>query len=363
MPYIGKSPLTGNFSELTDVSGSFDGSTTQFALTTRIGGVAVTPVVEAALLISLNGVIQEPTTSYTVSGTNITFTSAPASTDEFFGVVMGTQLDIGTPSDSTVTPAKLNLSSALLPATADGAALGSASLEWSDLYLADSGVIYFGNDQEITLTHSADSGLLLKHTATADDKPINLTLQTGETDMAANDVIGKISFQAPDEGTGTDAILVSAAIQAVAEGDHSSSSNATKLVFMTGASEAAAEKVSISSAGILTIQGENTNTTNATQGVAKAWAHVNGYGTPAFEDSFNKASLTDNATGDYTATIANDMGSADYVLAGTTATAGFFTNAVVNRAMAAGTIRFITSNDDSGFDTDNNSIALHGDLS
>ena len=107
------------------------------------------------------------------------------------------------------------------------------------MYLADGGIIYFGNDQEVTLTHSADSGLLLKHTATADDKPINLVLQTGETDMAANDVIGKISFQAPDEGTGTDAILVSAAIQAVAEGDHSSSSNATKLDFMTGASEAA----------------------------------------------------------------------------------------------------------------------------
>jgi hypothetical protein len=56
-----------------------------------------------------------------------------------------------------------------------------------------------------------------------------LTLQTGETDLAANDVIGKIAFQAPDEGTGTDAILVSAAIQAVAEGDHSSSSNATRI--------------------------------------------------------------------------------------------------------------------------------------
>ena len=47
--------------------------------------------------------------------------------------------------------------------------------------------------------------------------------------MAANDVIGKIEFQAPDEGTGTDAVLVSGAIQAVAEGDHSSSSNATRL--------------------------------------------------------------------------------------------------------------------------------------
>ena len=135
------------------------------------------------------------------------------------------------------------------PSSADGDSLGTASLEWSDLYLADGGIVYFGNDQEITLTHSADSGLLLKHTATADDKPINLVLQTGETDMAANDIIGKISFQAPDEGTGTDAILISAAIQARAEGDHSSSSNATSLDFMTGASEAAAKKMSLTSAG------------------------------------------------------------------------------------------------------------------
>jgi hypothetical protein len=117
--------------------------------------------------------------------------------------------------------------------------------------LSDSAVIHFGADSEVTLSHSADSGVILKHTATADDKPINLILQTGETDMAANDVIGKISFQAPDEGTGTDAILISAAIQARAEGDHSSSSNATSLDFMTGASEAAAKKMSLTSAGHL----------------------------------------------------------------------------------------------------------------
>ncbi len=119
--------------------------------------------------------------------------------------------------------------------------------------LSDASVIHFGANSEVTLTHSHDSGILLKHTATADDKPINLVLQTGETDMAANDVIGKISFQAPDEGTGTDAILVSGAIQAVAEGDHSSSSNATRLEFMTGASEAATAKMSISSGGIVGI--------------------------------------------------------------------------------------------------------------
>ena len=144
-------------------------------------------------------------------------------------------------------------SSANTPSSADGQALGSASLEWSDLFLADGGQVLFGNDQEITLTHDADVGLKLKHTATADDKPIVLTLQTGETDMAANDVMGAIRFQAPDEGTGTDAVLVAAAIQAVSEGDFSSSSNATRLEFHTGASEAASSKMTLSSAGLLTI--------------------------------------------------------------------------------------------------------------
>ena len=115
--------------------------------------------------------------------------------------------------------------------------------------LSDASVIHFGADSEVTLTHTADVGLALKHTATADDKPIVLTLQTGETDMAANDVIGKLAFQAPDEGTGTDAILVAAAVQAVAEADFSSSNNATRLEFHTGASELAAVKMTLNSNG------------------------------------------------------------------------------------------------------------------
>ena len=107
---------------------------------------------------------------------------------------------------------------------------------------SDGAVINFGADSDITLTHVADTGLNIKHTATGDDKPIILTLQTGETDIAADDVIGTINFQAPDEGTGTDAILVAAGISAISEGDFSSSSNATKLVFKTGASAAADSK-------------------------------------------------------------------------------------------------------------------------
>ena len=146
----------------------------------------------------------------------------------------------------------LSVSSSLIPASADAAGLGTAALEWSDLYLADGGVIYFGNDQDVTLTHYADNGLRLKHTATADDKPIVFVLQTGETDIAANDVIGSIRWQAPDEGTGTDAVLVAGAIDVISEGDFSSSNNATKMSLRLGSSETATEKASLSSGGVFT---------------------------------------------------------------------------------------------------------------
>ena len=167
-------------------------------------------------------------------------------------ILSGTTLTID--SGATITNSgTANGFSSADPSSADGDSLGTASLEWSDLFLADGGTIQFGNDQEVRLIHTADTGLILKHTATADDKPISLTLQTGETDIAQDDVIGKIDFQAPDEGTGTDAILVAAGIEAVSEGDFSSSNNATKLIFKTAASEAASEKMSLSSAGVLTV--------------------------------------------------------------------------------------------------------------
>ena len=119
--------------------------------------------------------------------------------------------------------------------------------------LTDGVALKFGLDEDVTITHDPDDGLFLKSNATSNSNPFLLTLQTGETDMAANDVMGKIQFQAPDEGTGTDAILVAAAIQAVSEGDFSSSANATRLEFMTGASEAAATKMTLTSAGKLGI--------------------------------------------------------------------------------------------------------------
>ena len=56
------------------------------------------------------------------------------------------------------------VTTALTPDASDGAALGTTALEWSDLYLADAAVINFGDDQDVTLTHVADTGLLLNST-------------------------------------------------------------------------------------------------------------------------------------------------------------------------------------------------------
>ena len=159
-------------------------------------------------------------------------------------------------STSTLTNKTLtsaNVTTALLPTTADGAALGSASKEFSDLFLADAGTIQFGNDQDITLTHVADTGINLRATSTSGNSGAGMvmTMQTGDTTIATNDTLGAIKFQAPDDSSGTDAILVAGEIRVQAEGNFSSSSNASRIAFYTGASEAATEKFQMRSNGDL----------------------------------------------------------------------------------------------------------------
>ena len=108
MAYIGKRPLQGNYKKLSDISGSFNGSTTAFTL--QSAGVNVSPQSEENCIINISGVQQEPGSAFTISSSTITFTEAPASSDTFFCVVLGDTLDIGTPSDSTVSASSLSSS-------------------------------------------------------------------------------------------------------------------------------------------------------------------------------------------------------------------------------------------------------------
>ena len=106
MGYVGTAPLSGDYRKLDDISGTFNGDdNVTFNLT--VGSVAVTPPKETTLLISVGGILQEPISAYTVSGSTITFTAAPATDADFFGILLGDTMAIGTPSDATVTAAKL----------------------------------------------------------------------------------------------------------------------------------------------------------------------------------------------------------------------------------------------------------------
>jgi len=95
MPYIGNNiRAADDYRLIDDISSSFNGSTTSFAL--QISGSTPVPFPKSPqqCLISVNGVIQEPdptgSSGFNLVGTNIVFSSAPTNGHAFFGIVYAT---------------------------------------------------------------------------------------------------------------------------------------------------------------------------------------------------------------------------------------------------------------------------------
>jgi len=131
MSYIGKEPQTGAYNMLDNLTAS---ATASYSLT--LDSVAFVPESANHLIVSLNGVIQKAGSSFTVSSSTLTFSSALTSSDSIdFVLALGNVLDIGTPSDSTVTNAKTNFvstsSAAGLQIKGDGTTDGTLQLNCS----------------------------------------------------------------------------------------------------------------------------------------------------------------------------------------------------------------------------------------
>ena len=104
MPYIGKQPITGNFIKLDTIS-VVNG---QAAYTMQKDSVNFSPGSANQMLVSLNGIIQSPSSSFTISGSTITFASNLVTGDVInFILVLGDVLNVGTVSDNTITNDKL----------------------------------------------------------------------------------------------------------------------------------------------------------------------------------------------------------------------------------------------------------------
>ena len=132
MAYIGKEPTVGNF-QVCDAISVVNG---QAAYTMQVSSTNVTPESANHMLVSLNGILQKPNSSFTVSGSTITFASNLATGDVIdFIMLLGNVLDIGTPSDSTVTDAKTNFvstsSASGLQIRGDGTTDGTLQLNCS----------------------------------------------------------------------------------------------------------------------------------------------------------------------------------------------------------------------------------------
>jgi hypothetical protein len=96
---------------LDDISASFNNSTQTFALTS--GSVSITPPTSQSLIINLGGVIQDATDDYSVSGSNITFSTAPTNGLSFSGISLGPAVPVNTIPDGTVTDGSLTVAGIL----------------------------------------------------------------------------------------------------------------------------------------------------------------------------------------------------------------------------------------------------------
>ncbi len=181
----------------------------------------------------------------------------------------------------------------------------------NDLKLdSDAAVLSFGANDDVTLTHEHNVGIQARAAS-----GFELNLQTGDTSIESGNVLGKITFNAPVEGSGVDALLDGASIEAVAEDTFASDNNSTALVFKTNTSAAATERMRIKSDGTIvmdtqvdidniTIDGNTISSTDTNGNVVIA---PNGTGDVQLDadtirvgDSNADAIITTNGTGDLT---------------------------------------------------------------
>ena len=133
MAYIGKQPVVGNF-QVCDAISVVNG---QAAYTMQVGSTNVEPENANHMLVSLNGILQKPGSSFTISGATITFASNLATGDVIdFIILLGDTLNVGTPSDDSVGAAQIK--NDLISGTT---ALSSAPDDTDEFLVSDAGTL------------------------------------------------------------------------------------------------------------------------------------------------------------------------------------------------------------------------------
>jgi len=261
MAYIGNQPLTAAF--LTDTF-SGNGSTVAFTMT-------VAPANSSSIIVAVTGVLQDPST-YSVSGTTLTFSAAPPTGTNNISVRY-----LGLPASGVVTTAYRTVTEFTATASQTTFSVPSYTVGYVDVYR--NGVMLGSADY----TATSGTTIVLASGATAGDLVEVISFYVSS-------VLNAIPGTAGSVGT---TFLANAAV--------------TPAKLSTGAP-------SWDSSGNLSFNSGYGST--ATAYGCRAWVNFNGTGTVAIRASGNVSSITDNGTGEYTVNITTAMPDANYAVAG-----------------------------------------------
>jgi hypothetical protein len=240
--------------------------------------------------VSISGVYQAKST-YSVSGTTLTFSTAPPTGTSNIEVVYGTPLAIGTPSDGTVSTSKLvdaNVTYAKIQNVTSGKVLGRDT--------SGAGVV-----QELPIIVDTNGFIGLGRTPAS--KALDILTSSGAATAYARisrstDAQGEVGVTiGTSGGTSWDMFLPSSSTDLcwynTIGGTNMRLDTSGNLKFNSGFGSAGAAFA------------------------CRAWVNFNGTGTVAIRGSGNITSITDNGAGDYTLNFTSAMPDGNYSMTGT----------------------------------------------
>jgi hypothetical protein len=318
MSYIGRQNLGGAYRQLDDISSGFDGSDTTHTMQVNSQNVTVGDVNQ--IILSLGGVIQNPGTDFTVSGSVLTFTTAPAANTSFFAILLGS--DNGgtvTPTDGSVTTSKFE----------SGVAIGATGTANT---LA--GIPFFSD---------TTNGSMYTHDVSGTDSTAAGNTAFGFTSMDAittgddNTAMGENAMGGLQDGVENVAIGKNSMLAAT------SASQNTCVGLNSGAALSSG-----SGYNVLLGHGAGAAMTSGNRNIAIGVSSMDGFDTETHNLGIGISALGGSvAGGEYNVAVGNytldALTSADYCTAvgyqaGSTLTTGGYTTAVGYQAMSAGNV-------------------------
>ena len=297
---------------LDDISSSFNGSTTTFALTKD--SVAVSAFRAVQLRVVLGGVTQTAGTDYTISGSNIVFTTAPLGGLTCTITELGVALSLADPAVGSVTPEKLSTGGPSWNSSGDlyisGIATASNGLVVGvGLTLADDVKINLGDDNDLQIVHDGSNSLIdgagTGGVHLKSNTEIKFLKRTGSENILVGTADGSVAafydntkrLETTDGGALVYGTVGAAQTALVVEGDIKATGVVTAVSFNGEVAGAAAttNSTGLHVVGVATVL--NVNATNVTAGVVTA-------------TTFSGA-LSGNATSATTATTATNVTVAD----------------------------------------------------